>query len=422
MNTPGDMFALVRRNRSLRRLLVALAVSQAGDWLYNLALLVFVYDRTHSVTWTAVTTAARVLPIVLLCPFGGVLADRHDRRRLMIASDLVRVGAMVLLAVVAVAGLPVLLAPLLAAVSTAAAGAYPPCVAATLPRLVEDADLPTANAARSAIQSASIIVGPAGGGLLLLLGSPAMAFLLNAATFAASAAILLSLPGGMLFSPAGPGAKAPGVLRELRAGAVALRGSPLASRLVGADIMCSLTYGAQTVLLLLLGRRLGYGDAGYGYLLAGYGIGGVFGAGLASRLSAARNPRYAVGAVLLAVAVPSTMLAVTPYLTIAIVFAVAIGAGSVMVEVVADTALARALDEAVLARAYGLAYPASIGGIVAGSLVASPLVTLVGLSAALAVVGGAVAAYALFLCLPAAAWRRPPHHSAIADPANAPAV
>jgi MFS family permease len=360
-----------------------------------------------------VTTAARVLPIVLLCPFGGVLADRYDRRRLMIASDFVRVATMVLLAVVAQAGLPVLLAPLLAALSTVAASAYPPCVAATLPRLVGDADLPAANAARSAIQSVSVIAGPAGGALLLMLGSPAMAFLINAATFAASAVILLSLRGGALFTPAGPGTNAPGVFRELWAGAVALRDSPLASRLVGADIMCSLTYGAQSVLLLLLGRRLGYGDAGYGYLLAGFGVGGVLGAGLASRLSAARHPRYAVGAVLLAVAVPSAMLAVTPCLTGAIVFAVAIGAGSVMVEVVADTALARELDEEVLARAYGLAFPASIAGIAAGSLVASPLVTLVGLAGALIVVGGAVAAYAVFLCLPVAARRRPPHYSAI---------
>src|SRR5258707_15609737 len=107
-STNAPMLTLVRRIRPLRRLLAALAVSQVGDWLYNLALLAFVYDRTHSVTWTAVTTAARVLPMVLLGPFGGILADRYDRRRLMIASDVLRVGAMVLLAVVALAGLPVL--------------------------------------------------------------------------------------------------------------------------------------------------------------------------------------------------------------------------------------------------------------------------------------------------------------------------
>src|SRR3981189_3011832 len=102
-NTSGNMLTLVRGNRPLRRLLAALAVSQVGDWLYNLALLAFVYDRTQSVTWTAGAKAARVLPVVLLGPFGGVLADRYDRRQLMIASDVVRVATMVLLAVVALA-------------------------------------------------------------------------------------------------------------------------------------------------------------------------------------------------------------------------------------------------------------------------------------------------------------------------------
>jgi MFS family permease len=415
------MLTLVRRNRPLRRLLAALAVSQLGDWLYNLALLAFVFDRTHSVTWVAVTTAARVLPMVLLGPFGGVLADRYDRRRLMIASDVVRVATMVLLALVAVAGMPVVFAPLLAAISTAAASVYPSCVAATLPRLVDDADLPAGNAARSVIESTSIIAGPACGALLLMLGSPAAAFLINATTFAASAVVLLGLPAGALFKPPRSDAEAAGVLRELRAGAVALRDSPLASRLLGADIMCSLLYGTQSVLLLLLANRLGYGDAGYGYLLAGLGVGGLVGAGLASRLDAARHSRYAVGAVLLTVAVAAAMLAVTPWLAGAVVLAVAVGAGSVMVEVVTDTALARSLDEAVLARAYGLAFPASIAGIVAGSLVAAPLVALVGLSGALAAVGGIVAAYAVFLCLPVARHRSASYQD-VASPVSASTV
>jgi MFS family permease len=398
----GTMLTLIRRNPPLRRLLAALAVSGVGDWLYNLALLALVYDRTHSVTWTAATTAARVVPMVLLGPFGGILADRYDRRRLMIVADVLRVGTMVLLAVVAMAGLPVVCAPVLAAISTAASTVYPPSVAATLPRLVADGDLPAATAARSVIQSVSVIAGPAAGALLLLLGSPATAFLINAATFAASAVILLGLPAGALFAVADRDENASGVLHELRAGAAALRGNGLASRLIGADIMCSLVYGAQTVLLLLLGRRLGYGDAGYGYLLAGCGIGGLIGAGLAPRLGTARRPRYAVAAVLLAVAVPSALLAVTPWLAGAVLLAVAVGAGAVVVEVVADTALARSLDEAVLARAYGLAFPASIGGIVVGSLIAAPLVALVGLTGALAVVGGLVAVYCVFLCLPVA--------------------
>ena len=71
------------------------------------ALLAFVYDRTHSPTWVALTTAARVAPIVVLGPLGGTLADRHDRRVVMIVSDAVRAGAMALLAAVTVTGLPV---------------------------------------------------------------------------------------------------------------------------------------------------------------------------------------------------------------------------------------------------------------------------------------------------------------------------
>jgi len=63
-----------------RRLLAGLAVSQMGDWLYNLALIAMVYERTHSPLWAGVATAARVVPIVTLGPLGGVITDRFDRR------------------------------------------------------------------------------------------------------------------------------------------------------------------------------------------------------------------------------------------------------------------------------------------------------------------------------------------------------
>jgi MFS family permease len=175
---------VARRYPRFRRLLASLAVSQAGAWLYNLALLAFVYERTHSSTWLAITTAARVLPVVVFGPLGGVVADRYDRRRLMLASDGVRFVLMLALAGVAAAGLPVALAPIVAALSTAAASVYIPCVAATTPRLVDDADLPAANTARSAIQQICIVAGPGLGALLLLLGPPSLAFAINGATFA----------------------------------------------------------------------------------------------------------------------------------------------------------------------------------------------------------------------------------------------
>ena len=64
---------------AFRSLLAGLAVSQVGDWLYNLALVTMVYQRTGSAMWAGVATAARVVPIVVLGPLGGVVADRFGR-------------------------------------------------------------------------------------------------------------------------------------------------------------------------------------------------------------------------------------------------------------------------------------------------------------------------------------------------------
>src|SRR4051812_36184001 len=89
------------KHRSFRRLAAALAASQIGDWLYNVALAMVVFERTGSASWVALTTAARVIPIVALGAFGGVVADRFDRRRVMIACDVVRMGVMGALGIVA---------------------------------------------------------------------------------------------------------------------------------------------------------------------------------------------------------------------------------------------------------------------------------------------------------------------------------
>src|SRR6476659_3283951 len=66
--------------RDARALIGASAASQVGDWLYNAALLAYVFHATHSAVWVGAATICRLLPYVLLGPFGGVIADRHPRR------------------------------------------------------------------------------------------------------------------------------------------------------------------------------------------------------------------------------------------------------------------------------------------------------------------------------------------------------
>jgi MFS family permease len=388
------------RYPAFRRLLSALAVSQIGDWMYNLALVALVYSRTHSATWAGVATAARVVPIVVLGPLGGAIADRFDRRLIMIVSDIARLALMLLLALVAAEHLPILLAPAIAAAATVAATPYLGCVAATTPRLVEDADLPGANTARSAVAAIGIVAGPALGGVLLLVGSPMLAFLVNAATFGLSAVAVASIPAGPAFRPVRSQEGQAGFWRGITAGAAALRSQPEALRLVGADIMCSLLYGMQTVLLLLVARRIGLGADGYGYLFAGIGIGGLAGTAVAGRVIRWQHPRLLLSAALAAVGLPMPLLALVTWPAAAVVLAAITGAGAVLVEILTETGLQRTLDDEVFGRAYGLALPASLGGIVVGSLVAPVLVGAFGGPWALIVSGAAVLCYALVLLRP----------------------
>jgi predicted MFS family arabinose efflux permease len=134
--------------------------------------------------------------------------------------------------------------------------------------------------------------------------------------------------------------------------------------------MCSLIYGAQTVLLLLVSRSLGMGAHGYGYLFAGIGAGALAGTALAGRMQRWGHPRFVLAGALAAVGLPMPLLAIAHWPAVAIALVAATGAGAVLVEILTETGLQRMLDEDVFGRAYGLALPASLAGIVAGSLVA----------------------------------------------------
>jgi predicted MFS family arabinose efflux permease len=387
MLNPVAPFRVALRHRDLRILFAGQLASDAGDWLYNVALLALVYERTGSSALLGATTAARMLPLVVLGPLGGVLADRVDRRALMVASDVARAACMLALAAVALSGAPVLLAPALAALSTAAGAAYPPCVLALIPRLAGDDDLPAANAARTTIMHLCIVIGPVLGAGLLVVGSTAVAFLVNASTFLAGGAAVASLPRAALRRPEAA-AEQPGV----RAGWQALRGYPDALPLVGAHVVASAAYGALTVLFVLLGERLGLGAAGYGYLVAALGAGAVLAAGVAERAAALGRPRLVLAAAVAALGAPLP-IAIAGWLPGALLVAAVFGAGTLVSEVAADTALQRSLDPAVFARAYGLVLPAALAGIALGALLAPPCVELVGLDGTLLIVAAACVAY-----------------------------
>jgi MFS family permease len=401
----GGPMATALRHAPLRRLLAALAASQAGDWLYNTALLAFVFERTHSTAWLGLVTVMRVLPIVVLGPLGGVVADRFDRRLVMIVCDVLRAAIMLALVAAAILQLPVVLAPALAALATAASAPYPSCTAASLVRLVPDADLPGANAARAVIGPLCVVGGPALGALLLLLGPAWVVFAINAATFVVSALLVAGIaPGAWSRAPkdtapatdlaAGIASPAARWWADLLDGGRALLSNRSATRLVSADVLCSMLYGVETVALVVIGARLGLSAQGYGVLLAAVGAGSVLGSIVAPRLARLSDYRAVVAGALTAAALPIALLPLVGDVGIAILLAAATGLASMVVEILAETVLQRTLDDAVFARAYGFAFPASIGGIAVGAVVTAPLIAWCGLPLAMAVIAAVVVGYA----------------------------
>ena len=112
---------------------------------------------------------------------------------------------------------------------------------------------------------------------------------------------------------------------------------------------------------------------------------------------ASPRSRAVLAAALAAAGLPMLLLAVVRWPAAAIVLTGLTGVGALLVEILTETSLQRTLDDEVFGRAYGLAVPASLGGIVVGSLIAPLLAAALGGSGALIAVGGAVLAYPLLV-------------------------
>ena len=377
--------------REARALIGASAASQIGDWLYNAALLGYVFSATDSAAWVGAATIGRLLPYVLLGPFGGALADRYPRRTVLLVGDLLRLALMLVLAAVVAGEGPVALVIALAALSSAAGSAEQPAALALLPRLVGERRLGPANALLHTVQDLGVVVGPALGAVLLAVSSASTAFLANAGTFAISAALIATLPrqrSGRARDRAG----APGVLGGIRTARV----TPFVIPLFLLVAMVELTYGAQTVQLVVYAEQsLDLGTGGYSLLLAGSGAGGLISAVFNGQLATARRlTLVVVGAGAIACG-SQLVFAGSTWLALALAATVAGGAALVSCEVIAETVLARVVPGQTLGRVAGLFHASGIAAMVGGAVLASLLVSATSLEGSFWILGGAAVIVAL---------------------------
>ena len=187
-------YRLLQRNPQFRRVWFSQVVSELGDWCNFVALLQVIARFSMKAQTMGLLLIIQALPFVLLSPLAGFLADRFDRRKVMIFSDLGR--ALIVLGFIFIDDPKWFwILYVLAALQFSLASFFEPARSALISNVVKGEDLISANALSSATWSVMFTLGAALGGLLTFLLPLKIAFVLNAATFLLSAGCLTSIRG-----------------------------------------------------------------------------------------------------------------------------------------------------------------------------------------------------------------------------------
>ena len=386
------------RNGPLVRLLAGEVVSSIGDWLQLIALLVVVYRESNDPVLLGIVGAARVIPYVVLSVPARVVADRFDRRLVLLVTDVARGVIMIGLTWLVATDGPLVAIVGLGVAATCVSAFFGPTIGAYLPALVGDEeDFGPANSAWSRLDDLAFIVGPAVAGLLIATGGLTMAFALSAVSFTVIAVVLWQLPpsrgatdrSSTRADEAVEGAT-PGVAPAARVGRI----RPFAG-LALLELTASFVFGGLGILTVVLGAGELGSDEATGYLNAAIGAGGLVGA-LASGVLVLRprlRPALLAGGLLLAAGVAG--LGVVGSLGPALIAMAVASAGSLVVKVVATTILQRIIPDAVGGRGLGVVETAATLAYAGGALTAPLLAEIVGIETLLISFGGAVAVAAV---------------------------
>jgi MFS family permease len=180
---------LLRSNRNFRLLFVGQTVSQLGDWFNAVAVYALLLDLTGSATAVAGMLIVQFLPVAIVGPLAGVVVDRVNRRRLMIAADIAR-GCLILGLLLVRRPDQVWIAYVVMALTVSASAFFEPARTATIPNITSAEELLPANALSAAMWSAMLAIGASVGGLVTAVAGRNVAFLVNALSFFASAVFI----------------------------------------------------------------------------------------------------------------------------------------------------------------------------------------------------------------------------------------
>jgi MFS family permease len=251
------------------------AISLIGTWMQMTAQAWLVYTLTHSSTALGVVIALQTLPVLLLTPYGGVLADRGDKRRIMIGlQSAMGVQALILGLLTVTGNIRVWEIGLLALLLGFNNAFENPARQSFMLEMVGAEHLRNAVSLNSVLVNLARTVGPAVAGILIASVGDGVCFLINAGSFVAVVASLVTMDLRALH-PSPPAPREPGQLRE---GFAYIRRTPqLAVPLLMMAAVGCLTYEFQVSLPVMASRGLHAGATGFGFMTAAMGIGAVIG-------------------------------------------------------------------------------------------------------------------------------------------------
>ncbi|MEQ1785645.1 MAG: MFS transporter [Acidimicrobiales bacterium] len=315
------------RSRNFRLFFSGQIISQTGTWMQMVAIGLLVLDLTDSGVAVGLVTAAQFLPILVLGAWGGVLADRRDRHRLLLTMN--AIGAVVALAF----ALLVLsdAAELWSIyVLTFAAGTVTalenPTRRAFVTDLVDDLDVPNAVGLNSTLMTGSRVIGPAVAGALIAGPGIGWCFAVNAVSYIPQLGLFARMDRSQ-FRPAERVAKAKG---QLRAGLQYVWREPdLRLPLLLVTAVGTLAFNFSVILPLFATRDLHGGPATFTTLFSVMSVGSVVGALTIARRTHADTPFLA--RCTLALGASMILLALAPVTAVALVAVVPVGITSVMV-------------------------------------------------------------------------------------------
>lgn len=377
---------------SFRRLAAGKLVSHLGDWLTLAALVGWVYEETQSTAHVAILLLVRLAPPILGGGLAATLVDRLQKERLLVSIELLRgvavAGALasVLLESRPLAFSAVAVSGMLAAISAAT-------VPALVPALLDDSQLPAANAGLGIAQDGAMAVGALAAGIVLSASTAVVALVVDFGTFLVAATLYWGIRARPQRVESEEGVHDAG----LRAGLRYLLRSRILLVVIGAFGMATIATGLTNATLPRLLEHLGLGSGGYGFGLAALALGLTAGQAFVGFASVGTGGGRWIGAGLMFMAAFFVALAYTVHAPTALLLLALIGLVDGATDVLFDTIVQREAEPRFHGRIFGFS-SVFMTTTMMGAVAAAPIVNRLGppreiiLVAGLALLASSVAA------------------------------